>query len=118
MPEKLRTYWKIQIRVDRLHRHLEAPYTAPFEVLQCTSEYYLIKFNEDTHSKLSVDSLKPYVEVSNNHSKQTNDATTKEKLIHLTETPEKKTNPSHPKVTKTAPSRLVSWKKDNRYIYY
>lgn len=79
MSEKLRTGQNIWIRADMVRRPLEAPYTGPFKVLQHISKYYLIKLNEVTHTRVFVDRLKPYVEVSNTYAKQIDNTSTKEK---------------------------------------
>lgn len=71
--ERQLSCWKVWIKVD-----LEARCTGSFEVLQRTPK--------DTHIKISVVRLKPYVEASNNHAKQADNASIKEKLTQSTET--------------------------------
>ena len=62
VPEKLQTCDKVWIRVDRVRRPLEAPYSGPYTALQRTRKYFLVKIN-DMDTQVSVDRLKPYVEL-------------------------------------------------------
>ena len=63
VPEKLQTCDKVWIRVDRVRRSLEAPYSGPYTVLQRTPKYFLVKINNDMDIQVSVDRLKIYIEV-------------------------------------------------------
>ena len=45
--EKLQICDKVWIRVDRVRRPLEAPYSGPYTVLQRTPKYFLVKMNND-----------------------------------------------------------------------
>ena len=63
VPEKLQTCDKVWIRVDRVRRPLEAPYSGTYTVLQQTPKYFLVKINNDMDTQVSVDKLKPYIKV-------------------------------------------------------
>ena len=63
VPEKFQTCDQVWIRVDRVRRPLEAPYSGPYTVLQRTRKYFLLKINNNMDTQVSVDRLKPYVEV-------------------------------------------------------
>lgn len=80
------------MRVNRVCRSPDVPYTGPFKGLQHIPKYYLVKLNDDTHTWISVDRLQLYVEANNKHTKQTSNASNKEKLTQSTKTLEKKTD--------------------------
>ena len=61
--EKLQTCDRVWIRVDRVRRQLEAPYSGPYTVLQRTPKYFLVKINNDMDTQISVNRFKPYIEV-------------------------------------------------------
>ena len=63
VPENLQTCDKVWIRVDRVRRTLEAPYSGTYTVLQRTLKYFLVKMNNDMDTQVSVDRRKPYIEV-------------------------------------------------------
>ena len=67
--KKLQTCDKVWIRVDRVRRPLEAPYSGPYTVLQRTPKYFQVKMNNDMNTQVSVDRLKPYIEVQKTNSR-------------------------------------------------
>lgn len=78
---------------------MEAPYTGPFEVLRKTDKYFVIKTNNDLHSTVSIDRLKPHIEPKTN--KQiTEKQPHSDKIIMDTENKEKNDKSSHTKVEK------------------
>jgi len=58
IPVDLKTCEKVWMRVDRVRKSLEAPYTGPFEVLQRTPKYFTLKLPQG-ETKVSIDRLKP-----------------------------------------------------------
>ena len=73
VPDQLQTCDKVWIRIDRVQKLLEAPYSGPYMVLERTPKYFLIETNSNTHTQVSIDRLKPYIE---NKQKCTQNATT------------------------------------------
>ena len=70
VPDQLQTYDKVWIRIDRVRKQLEAPYSGPYMVLERTPKYFLIETNSNTHTQVSIDCLKPYIENKNVHKMQ------------------------------------------------
>ena len=112
-PDQLQTCDKVWIRIDRVRKPLEAPYSGPYMVLERTPKYFLIETNSNTHTQVSIDRLKPYIE---NKQKCTQNATTNTKKKKSESLPPKKVQ-EHKMKTRTS-GRTVTWKKDNEYIYY
>ena len=76
-----------------------------------TPKYFLIETNSNTHTQVSIDRLKPYIE---NKQKCTQNATTNTNKKSESLPPEKVRE--HKMKTRTS-GRTVTWKKDNEYIY-
>ena len=112
VPDQLQTYDKVLIRIDHVRKPLEAPYSGPYMVLERTPKYFLIETNSNTHTQVSIDRLKPYIE---NKQKCTQNATTNTNKKSESLPPEKVQE--HKMKTRTS-DRTVTWKKDNEYIYY
>ena len=107
VPDQLQTCDKVWIRIDRVRKPQEAPYSGPYMVLERTPKYFLIETNSSTHTQVSIDRLKPYIE---NKQKWTQNATKKSESLP----PEKVLE--HKMKTRTS-GRTVTWKRDNEYIY-
>ena len=58
-PAELRTCTHVWVRVDRVRRPLEAPYSGPFLVVKRGEKYFVIKDNMGKEQAISVDRLKP-----------------------------------------------------------
>ena len=50
---------KVWLRVDRVRKSLEAPYTGPYFVIERNPKYFVIKISDDVHKTVSIDRLKP-----------------------------------------------------------
>ena len=48
--DQLQTCDKVWIRIDRVRKPLEAPYSGPYMVLERTPKYFLIETNSNTHT--------------------------------------------------------------------
>ena len=59
LPKNLNVCDKVWLRVDRVRRSLEAPYTGPFKVLQRSPKHFVIELPNGTSSTVSIDRLKP-----------------------------------------------------------
>lgn len=58
IPSDLFTVPKVWLRVDRVRRSLEAPYSGPFEVIKRDPKYFVLKLPQGETS-VSIDRLKP-----------------------------------------------------------
>ena len=58
-PDDLRTCTHVWIRIDRVRRPLEAPYSGPHEVYKRFPKYFKIITNSGDHQNVSIDRLKP-----------------------------------------------------------
>ena len=121
VPKKLQTCDKVWIRVDRVWRPLEAPYSGTYTVLQRTPEYFLVKMNNDMDTQVSVDRLKPYIEVQKQivekqvEEKMNNNETLSDSEQEINARNKKEDTPMIN--TKSRSGRTVSWKKHNEYYY-
>ena len=60
IPQDLCTTSKVWVRVDRVKRPLEAPYTGPFEVLERNEKFFTVKYPSGRTDTIAVHRLKPY----------------------------------------------------------
>ena len=58
VPEALKTCEKVWVRVDKIRRSLEPPYTGPYTVIERKPKYYILDFI-GKHECVSIDRLKP-----------------------------------------------------------
>lgn len=58
IPKDLFTSSKVWMRVDRIRKSLEAPYTGPYEVIQREPKYFILRLPQGDTS-VSIDRLKP-----------------------------------------------------------
>ena len=61
MPKNLRTCADVWVRVDRVRKPLEAPYTGPFKVLRRSNKHFTIQLPNNVQTNVSIDRLKPCV---------------------------------------------------------
>ena len=74
VPNDLSTSKKVWLRIDRIRKPLEAPYTGPFEVLKREQKYFTLQLPRGPDT-VHIDRLKPYYEstttlTSNDNQKQ------------------------------------------------
>lgn len=62
IPEGLQTCDKVWLRVDRVRKPLEAPYSGPYKVIERMPKHFCIQLSDDVHSSVSIDRLKPVIE--------------------------------------------------------
>ena len=96
----------VWLRVDRVRRPLEAPYTGPHEVVQRAEKYFVIKGNKNDLMMVSIDRLKPYI-------CKINPSKPKEVAQPLT-SPE----PDAPGPVKTRSGRRITWARKDDFTYY
>ena len=62
IPKDLETCDKVWLRVDRVRKSLEAPYSGPYKVIKRMPKHFQIQLSDDVHSCVSIDRLKPVTE--------------------------------------------------------
>ena len=124
VPKDLSTCDRVWVRVDRVRKSLEAPYTGPFRVLSRTPKHFVIKISDDVNRTVSIDRLKPVKEKSVQE-KNKNDGSVDYKndcnksngdKENSKESPEKDSIPQ--KVQTSSSGRNIRWKKHNDYHYF
>ena len=58
IPTDLQKCSKVWLRTDRIRKSLEAPYTGPYEVVERSNKYFILKLPQG-NSSVSIDRLKP-----------------------------------------------------------
>ena len=58
VPKDLRTCPRVWVRVDRVRKSLEAPYTGPYDVIRREQKYFLLQLPQGK-TAVSIDRLKP-----------------------------------------------------------
>lgn len=59
VPAELKSCTHVWLRIDRVRRPLEAPYSGPHKVIQRTNKYFKIKMTSGDEVQVSIDRLKP-----------------------------------------------------------
>ena len=122
VPEKIKTCNKVWIRVDRVRRSLEASYLGPSTVFQRTPKYFVIKTNNDIDTRVSVDWLKPQIEIQNKEAEKPvkERVEQKKKPTYLTPVVDARVGQENysMKPSKSSSGRRVFRKKHNGYFYY
>ncbi|MPD02765.1 hypothetical protein E2C01_098368 [Portunus trituberculatus] len=62
VPEDLRTCPRVWVRVDRVRKSLEAPYTGPYNAVRREQKYFLLQLPQG-ETAVSIDRLKPAYEL-------------------------------------------------------
>ena len=62
IPRDLQTCDKVWLRVDRIRRPLEAPYSGPYKVIERLPKHFRIQLSDEIYSCVSIDRLKPVIE--------------------------------------------------------
>lgn len=117
IPKHLQTCSHVWVRVDRVKRPLEAPYSGPFQVLERFAKYFILKLPTGRTETVSIDRLKPAVL----HCPKQNSGTSSTSINspikpqitdqQLTESP---CSPAY----KTRSGRTVKFSSHNDYFYY
>ena len=132
IPKDLKSCDNVWLRIDRVRKPLEAPYSGPYKVIERFPKYFKIELSNDVHNNVSIDRLKPVVEpklssdsvqtnsesdVNVENSDTNNDVHSEDNdsdVVSLDVT-----NSESTEVPKTTSSgRRISFKKDNEYFYY
>ena len=62
IPKDLYKCDKVWLRLDRVRKPFEAPYTGPFKVIERNPKYFVIEVSDNVHNTVSIDRLKPFIE--------------------------------------------------------
>ena len=62
LPKDLFKCDKVWLRLDRVRKPLEAPYSGPFTVVERNSKYFVIEMSDNVHKTVSIDRLKPCIQ--------------------------------------------------------
>ena len=138
IPKDLQSCDKVWLRIDRIRKPLEAPYSGPYKVIERMPKHFRIQLSEDVHSCVSIDRLKPVIEpkvrrveplpdsqrpdgahVQNDtDGAQVQDGTDGADRISDQDrtNPEQETIP--PQSTTSSSGRKLRFKKSNDYIYF
>ena len=131
LPPELLTCSHVWVRIDRVRKLLEAPYSGPFKVIDRKSKYFLIETLAGKIESVSIDRLKPVHEAVSPDSHE--NLTLEDVLIDsskyngtidkLADAHETTTCPTANDVVtdfrvKSSRGRHIKFKKDNDYFYY
>ena len=59
IPADLKKCTHVWMRVNRVRRPLEAPYSGPYLIIERHSKHFVIKLQDESHQTVSIDRLKP-----------------------------------------------------------
>ena len=62
IPKDLESCEKVWLRIDRVRKPLEAPYSGPYKVIKRYPKHFKIQLNNDVYNHVSIDRLKPVIE--------------------------------------------------------
>ena len=128
VPEELRNSEYVWLRIDRVRKSLEAPYSGPHKVLKRDQKFFTIETTKGKQSNVSIDRLKP-ARMPDSHGMRGQTSCTEGDETHkdpLEETEEAKNTKEDPEVeqetskesTTTRAGRKVKFNQKNDYHYF
>lgn len=117
IPKELQTCTHVWVRIDRVKRPLEAPYSGPFEVVERFDKYFILKLSTGKTDAVSIDRLKPAVL----HPPKPKSVTTSVPIAQPRAPPisdQQLTESSLSQTCKTRSGRTVKFATKNDYFYY
>lgn len=118
VPKDLEKCTHVWIRIDRVRRPLEAPYSGPFEVIERQPKYFKIKFNNGKEDNISIDRLKPaYLRLETESVPSVTNSNEPSK-INKEVVVDNHLKPPTPQTVTTSSGRRVKFKRHNDCIYY
>ena len=117
VPHELTNCPSVWLRVDRVKRPLEAPYTGPFKVIQRHSKFFKIELPTGNHDTVSIDRLKPaFLNASDYECKKTKRkiSSNSESRVNIDDGP----IVNNKEVITSKSGRIVTFKKDNDFFYF
>lgn len=124
IPTDLMKCSHVWVRVDRIRRPLEAPYTGPFLVKKRDEKYFIIELLTGAEQSVSVDRLKPAILL--NPTNKTNQNNNSDLDISRQSEPQRSDNENKNETgkssqdfnQKTTRGRLIKFRKNDDYYYY
>lgn len=113
IPVDLKTCTHVWVRIDRVRKSLEAPYTGPFKVIRRNSKFFIIENNSGKEQTISIDRLKPVYQMS----KPEPETSDKIDSNNSAETNQSKSKDSTKTYT-TRSGRKVKFRESEHVIYY
>ena len=112
VPPELQTCTHVWIRIDRVRRSLESPYSGPYLVISRHLKYFTIQFTDSSKDNISLDRLKPAtIPTPNNNKLATADLTHTKTVMN-----EDAHTPIQPKVSRSG--RRVRFNPQNDFHYF
>jgi len=115
IPSELKTCTHAWLRVDRVRRSLEAPYTGPYIIHERNPKEFVILLNDGSKQRVSVDRLKPATLPSHHSS---NIPLPPPSQSHSQENNSSPPQPQKSNTSRTKSGRVVKFKVDNEYFPY
>ena len=104
IPKELKTCTHVWVRVDRVRKPLEAPYSGPFVVRKRYEKFFVVEKCTGKTESISIDRLIPA-------------RSTPVSVAPKTQ-PVKEPEPQLPPIKKSKSGRKIKFKDDNEYFYY
>lgn len=126
IPKDLQTCSHVWLRIDRVRRPLEAPYTGPFKVLQRHTKFFTIELVSGKEQNVSIDRLKPAllpvpsteINLPQDHQQGTPEEVQDESFTTLCEDNPSPTNLDSNISRKTRSGRIVKFGAKDDFYYY
>ena len=107
IPNELESCEKVWLRIDRVRKPLECPYTGPHRVLKRSNKFFVIEIHHGVNQTVTIDRLKPCVEKTNKSIKP----------LRPTDSDYECVEP-HNIEKKSSSGRKIKWKTDDEFYYY
>ena len=118
IPKELNKCTHVWLRVDRVRKPLEAPYSGPFEIIERTPKFFKIKMLTKTDN-VSIDRLKPAnVNITQSKIKKAVEPKYDQNTLFDDERVGAADSAESPAQVRTSSGRQVKFRKDPNCIYY
>ena len=113
IPKDLQHCEYVWLRIDRLRKPLEAPYTGPFKVLERGHKTFKIQLPSGSNDVVSIDRLKPSIIPATKKTPNSTSPNVSQEEVHTPETP-----PANKPPVITRSGRHVKFARNNSYFYF
>ena len=120
IPKDLRNCQYVWVRIDRIRRPLEAPYSGPYLVVSRGEKYFELQLPTGEKRHVSIDRLKPvYMLRNGNHRSSSRNSTTEQEHEPQITTPVEnhKSDKYCEPIVKTRSGRRVRFKRHDDFVY-